>query len=296
MCDDIIIKSCKYIYPAYGEKYDNVWCNKLLPFFINGKVNPSFGSKREDVIFVEPSHFQYFYHDFKDVKTSFNVLSYEDYTLEKPNYLLTWTTIKTPLDRKHNNYTFISNNCQSASLYSLLNRKYDNPFIASYFQDDFQYLKFCKYYNRYINTEPRFGEAKLPFNKNYKNEGLTYEHILNMFLDDIEITWIHEPNGANILLDKYIRRRQRGLNKTPFFIWGDSLLHQRHTEENRKKLIEEFKKIPNSIYIHKESRPEYIDKSFDDRVEDDGCHARPVNWIHPEIINEEVIKRLNDMK
>jgi len=96
-----------------------------------------------------------------------------------------------------------------------------------------------------------------------------------MFLDDIEIHWIHETD-QNICLDKYNRRLER--IKTPFFVWGDSLLHRMHSETQRQEFINNFKTVKNSIYFNKDEIQEWKDVSFDNRNYNDGW-AQPVNWL-----------------
>jgi len=171
-------------------------------------------------------------------------------------------------------YTFISNNCLGSKLYGKMNREYDNPFMGSYFQCDKQFLKFCKNYYYYISIEPIFKDPILPFD----SEGpITPGTFPTMFLEDIEINWIHETNEKECL-EKYNRRIERTLHKTPFFIWGDSSLHQEHTNEKRLEIIEEFENINNTFYIKKDNYERWKFCSFKDRNPGNGF-ARPVPWI-----------------
>ena len=188
-----------------------------------------------------------------------------------------------------NNYTIITNNCQTIYLYNLVNREYDNPFIGSYFQSDEQFIKFCSNYNYYINVKPEFKDPILPFDTTGPIKPNSYP---TMFLDDIEISWIHETSKEECL-KKYFRRLERGLNKIPFFILGDSLLHQYHTDDKRKSLIDQFESINNSFYIKKEYSDVWKDCKHDDRNPGNGF-ARPTTWIKPDTINELIIKYFNE--
>jgi uncharacterized protein (DUF1919 family) len=188
-------------------------------------------------------------------------------------------------------YTFISNNCIGSQLYGKINREYDNPFMGSYFQSDYQFLKFCKNYYYYISCEPVFKEPILPFDTEGPVKPGTFP---NMFLDDIEINWIHETDEKECI-EKYNRRIKRGINKTPFFIWGDSLLHQEHTTEKRLKLIEDFENINNTFYIRKDSHERWKKCSFKDRNPGNGF-ANPVPWIDFELCVNVIIDYFNNIR
>jgi uncharacterized protein (DUF1919 family) len=147
--------------------------------------------------------------------------------------------------------------------------------MGSYFQDDNQYLKFCKNFEYYISLIPYFSSPKLPIDTN--NPEILPDSFPVMFLGDIEIHWIHEID-EHICLNKYNRRLERLKNKIPFFIWGDSLLHRYHTEDDRIKNIKEFNTIKNSVYFNKDNIKEWRYKSFNDRVINNGW-AQPLKWL-----------------
>lgn len=190
------------------------------------------------------------------------------------------------------NYSFITNNCLGSSIYQRLKREYDNPFMGSYFQDDDQYLKFCLNFEYYINLEPTFSSPKLPIDT--KNSECPPDSFPVMFLEDIEIHWIHETD-KDVCLDKYKRRIDRMKNKFPFFIWGDSLLHRPHTEKHRENLIIDFMKIKNSIYFNKYNINEWKDKSFEDRKKNSGW-AQPLNWLDSNFIFDLLYKYFEHKK
>jgi len=199
------------------------------------------------------------------------------------------TTIETGV-KKTDRYTFISNNCFGASVYKHFNRQYDNPFIGSYIQDDFQFVKLCSNFSSYMDMVPTFGAGKLPFD----SQGIIkIGSFPNMFLGDIEINWIHEKS-EKICLEKYLRRKERMKGKTPFFVFGDSLMHQNHSNEERESLIQSFLKISASqrIYIRKENVSEFREKSFDDRNPGNG-HAKPVSWHMNEPCIAKTIEYIN---
>jgi len=180
-----------------------------------------------------------------------------------------------------NNFYLITNNCQSVGFYNLLNIPYESPFIGHYIQDDLQYLKFCKNYEYYITQIPIFDKSIFPF---YQLEDITRDTYPTMYLDDIEINWIHE-NNENECLSKYNRRLLRTKNKMPFFIWGDSLLHQYHTLEEYNNIVNEFMKIPNSLYITKDKHFYWQNCNFIDRRWDK-AHSNPVVWLKPDLVNK----------
>jgi uncharacterized protein (DUF1919 family) len=189
-------------------------------------------------------------------------------------------------------YSFITNNCLGSTIYSKLNKQYDNPFMGSYFQDDKQYLKFCKNFVYYISLKPVFSSPKLPIDTN--NPEVPADSFPVMFLDDIEIHWIHERD-YNECLNKYNRRLHRLKNKIPFFIWGDSLLHRYHLDCERIELINEFNTIKNSIYFNKDNIENWKYKSFNDRVVNNGW-AQPLKWLDSSFIFKLLIDFFNSQK
>lgn len=184
-------------------------------------------------------------------------------------------------------YTFVTNNCLGQSIYNTRKQLYDNPFIGSYIQDDDQFLKLCLNYEYYITCVPVFSKPLQPMDTNYPP--IPPGSYPVMFLDDIEIHWIHEKDSKH-LLQKYQRRLQRSKSKIPFFVWGDALLHRPHTDEEREQLIVQFNSIPNSVYFRKEDISEWKNKSFSDRNNVTTGWARPLNWLNFQKITELVHK------
>jgi uncharacterized protein (DUF1919 family) len=155
-------------------------------------------------------------------------------------------------------FSYISNNCLAQELYFAESREYDSPFIGSLFVNDMQFVKLCLNYDYYINIEPIFGLPKEDSIWAVQNKGVWYNHpeIIPpypvMFIDDIEIHWIHEID-INILLDKYRRRINRYKEKKiiPFFILCVSDLCNDHNQIEYKNMLIEFTSIKNSIYLTK---------------------------------------------
>jgi hypothetical protein len=176
-------------------------------------------------------------------------------------------------------YTFITNSCQTVSIYQRMDKQYDNPFIGSYFQSDEQFVRFCTGYHSYIDIQPVFRDPILPVDTLGSIKPMTYP---TMFLGDIEISWIYETD-KHVCLEKYNRRLERSKKKTPFFVFGDSLTHQYHPGHEHTLLIKNFESINNSLYLHKHMSPEWDDCDHNNRNPGDGF-ARPTTWIKPEVV------------
>ena len=156
-------------------------------------------------------------------------------------------------------YSYITNNCLSTGIYRHFNREYDNPFVACLFVNDEQYVRFCKNFDHYINVEPKFGEPKpnsvfatqtgQPW---YQHEIISIPYPV-MYLEDIEIHWIHHEQEK--CLSDYMRRRQRYFdyvekyNLKPMFLLSGSDFLNDHTPEGYNKLVQDFISIPTSIYL-----------------------------------------------
>ena len=190
-------------------------------------------------------------------------------------------------------FTFIVSDCALMFLYpGHLQRPYDNPFVGSYFQDDEQYLKFCINYEHYMGFTPRFGPALLPLDD---NPGVPPGSFPVMFLDDIEIHWLHEPN-AETVLEKYYRRLERGQGKTPFFIWADAQIRRPHSPEEREAMISRFLSIPaeQRVYLRQDLAPEWQGQSFDNVLVNVGW-AQPLRWANQPLVAELTIKHLANL-
>lgn len=148
----------------------------------------------------------------------------------------------------------ITSNCTNIHFYYKENRAYDHPMIGMLFVIDSDYVKFCKDFWKYMEIKPLFGNPKENSLWAIQNNGCWYKHpeiktpYPVMFLDDIEIHWIHEESEKE-LLEKYKKRRDRLFSTLPpiIFLWGEGALCNENKDE--EKLIKDFISIPNSLFI-----------------------------------------------
>lgn len=151
-------------------------------------------------------------------------------------------------------FTFISNTCRAIHVFGNFNAEYNNPFIGSLFVNDLQYLKFCQNFDYYITVKPRFDLPNQNSTWAIQNNGVWYKNPVIkipypvMYLDDIEIHWIHEDNIETIL-DKYNRRLARCKNTIPIFILSCSEFLNDHNNSDREYIIKEFVKLENGFFI-----------------------------------------------
>jgi len=152
---------------------------------------------------------------------------------------------------------YITNNCGCLSFYFTLKMEYNQPFIGCLFVNDLQFIKLCKNFDRYMTIEPLFGIPNPSSTwATQAGNGGWYSHqeikipYPVMYLEDIEIHWIHEINPET-LSEKYNRRRQRylTLKPTPVFMWCDADLMNDHPKDIFENLVNDFSFIKNSIYI-----------------------------------------------
>lgn len=174
--------------------------------------------------------------------------------------------------RKSKN-TYISNNCSNLHYYFKEEREYDHPFIGCLFVNDADYVRFCCNFRKYIKAVPRFDSpredsvwAKQTGNAWY-TFGDTKPGYPVMFLEDVEIHWIHETSPKE-LIEKYMRRMARLLNtnlSSVIFMLSCSDLCNDWTQEEYppsgserlsayNKLISSFLSLPNSVYLCKDER------------------------------------------
>lgn len=152
--------------------------------------------------------------------------------------------------------TYISNNCSNLTFYFTEKREYDNPIVGALFVNDLEYVKFCKNLYRYLSTKPVFGKPRIDSKWAVQNKGGWYKHkeiktpYPVMYLNDVEIHWIHESD-EKILLEKFNRRLDRFLKEKPIpiFLLSCSDLCNDHTEEDYTVLVKDFLSIPTSVYL-----------------------------------------------
>ena len=168
-------------------------------------------------------------------------------------------------------YTLISNSCVSAKIYQLLNPgvhksfvDYTNPFIASWFPEDEQYVRFCERYAWYTALEPEFGEPStcLKWHRDTGKWVNLSRKITNypvMFLGDVEIHWIHECN-EKLLMKKYRERLRISRELEPVFLWSDPEMFNIHSVEERFSLLYRFCQIPHKTLFLTKYPNEAMDK------------------------------------
>jgi len=155
--------------------------------------------------------------------------------------------------------TYITNNCTSLHFYFTESREYDNPMIGSLFVNDEDYVRFCNNFLYYMRVKPTFGDPRKVSKWALQNRSVWYIHpeikppYPVMYLEDVEIHWIHEKNKEE-LLDKYIRRRDRfwELRPTPIFLLSCGDLCNDHSPEEHTKLVSSFLSVKTAIYVTRE--------------------------------------------
>lgn len=148
--------------------------------------------------------------------------------------------------------TYITNNCGCLSFFFEEQKAYDHPFIGCLFMNDLEYVKLSNNLEYYLSLIPRFSEpnpkskwAEQTGSPWYIHKEISIPYPV-MYLDDIEIHWIHESNSEE-LLEKYTRRVQRykELSPTPVFLLSCADLMNNFSKEERQKLIKDF----NGLYL-----------------------------------------------
>lgn len=173
-------------------------------------------------------------------------------------------------------YTLISNSCVSSVIYQLYNPgvhklfvDYTNPFIASWFPEDEQFVKFCEHYDFYTSLEPRFGEPEC-FNwyrdtRSYRNLNRRLPVYPVMFLGDIEIHWIHEKS-EKLLMKKYRERLKVSKELEPVFLWSDPEMFNIHSEAERFWFLCRFYLMPEKTIFLTKYRHEAMDEKTTKRI------------------------------
>ena len=158
---------------------------------------------------------------------------------------------------------FVSNSCSTIEVYIQLNNivnlnifEYPSPFIGHLFLDDISYLRFVKNYDYYIKIDPIFIIPEKRYN--WKDGDIKYPV---MKLDDIEIHWIHD-DSSKLVMKKWVGRLSKSKNLDKIFLWSASEMLQKHSVEDRKKMIDEFMSIKYpSIFLTDRKEDEYNEKN-----------------------------------
>lgn len=144
-------------------------------------------------------------------------------------------------------FTFFSNTCIGHQMFVLLNSEYTNPFIGTLIVNDFDFVKLCNNLDFYLRKTPRFGQPSvnaLQGNRRISNMG----NYPVMFLDDIEIHWIHDSSELDIL-EKFNRRCERFFEKKRqnLCILSYSQLLVNHNSESISRLLLDFFKTNEHV-------------------------------------------------
>lgn len=185
-------------------------------------------------------------------------------------------------------YSLIGNSCVAWRTYEVANTEYNSPTIGNLILDDLDYLRFCEHIDTYLNADPILGESN--GNINFKkqtgsprlineNAKIPHDYPITHHLD-VEIHWIHtrprtlefnkgiynfkevieERIDPNEFINKWKRRRNRGLNDKKICLWSASELFNAHGEWERKQIINRFKQIPSrSIFLTERKNEEFED-------------------------------------
>jgi uncharacterized protein (DUF1919 family) len=151
-------------------------------------------------------------------------------------------------------------------VYQHFNEEYNDPFIWSTINNDYQFVRLCRNYDDYIQKEPivSSGDPKSSWSQETGKRRFNDCEYPVLDLSGIEIHWVHHENQEVKLLESYRRRAQRYLlnkeNIQVVFLFNFFTLYQRHTDE---KEIEQLFKIFNehkhrAICILPEDLPEYL--------------------------------------
>jgi len=154
------------------------------------------------------------------------------------------------------NRACITNNCGNLSFYFCENREYDHPLMACLFVIDELFVKLCENFDYYMSVTPKIAPPSRDSIWARQNGDVWYKHkeirigYPVMYLEDIEIHWIHEDT-AEEMLSKYNRRRERYLTNKPetMFFWSDGDMMNDHEPQKYNNLVYRFTSLPNSIFI-----------------------------------------------
>lgn len=187
--------------------------------------------------------------------------------------------------------SLVTNNCTTVFVYrllpDLLGGEYQTPWIGMQIPDDEEFLSLCLYYDQYMALDPTIGKRRYPCLSDQ-------EDTVCMHLGDVEVHWPHDRDADDVM-EKFLRRRERSRDKTPFFFWSDYQTYQNRTYAGREAMIARFLSLPEKqrVYFRKESVPEWRDCSFDHRTLS-GVHANILGWPHGHLIENLVADYLKD--
>ena len=169
-------------------------------------------------------------------------------------------------------HTIISNSCVGSAIflafYPEINPnfiEYTNPFIATLFVEDTDFVKLSLNYEKYMSS--------LPFFKDPRIDGLWFSQSKNsrllscspsypvMLLEDIEIHWAHDTSQSQIL-KKFIGRYELGKNLKRIFVWSAAEMFNLHTDIERRLLLKDFLSSPDkTIFLTNKKEEVFEDEN-----------------------------------
>jgi hypothetical protein len=172
-------------------------------------------------------------------------------------------------------YSFISNTCVGLQVYRDLNPgkndyiiEYTSPFIGSIFLDDDGFVYVCQNYDRVAFADVGFtsplGLRWREWGGNDRYEaGTIPDYPVMHLLDGVEVHWIHEtPTAAHHLFRKVHDRYLSAREYKKFFLWSASEMMNRHSEEERSKLLKKFMGVDGySIFLTEREEEKFEDDS-----------------------------------
>jgi len=160
------------------------------------------------------------------------------------------------------NYTVVSNDCTGYSVYAEFYPKthpafiqYTTPLIATRVYD-FEYIKLCERYDYYMTLMPEIVPTIYNPIRGEKD----------IVLGDVRIQIAH-GNEWPFCSDspsqsaKWESRAKVSMSKTKIFIWDASNFMTLHTEEERRELLDRFKRLDSySFFVTEREDEEFEDE------------------------------------
>lgn len=196
------------------------------------------------------------------------------------------------------NYCLISNSCLSMEIYHLYPvdemMEWRSPLLGSLFLNDYDYLKFCKNYDYYIKQNPIFDKPK----NRYIHSAISDDYPV-MYLDDVEIHWIHEVDTDSIIR-KFEARLDLSKDLDKIFLWTSSEFFNIHSNDERDKIFNEFisidyrtiflTEIENESKLNNEKHICYFVKEWENYSQLQRNSSNVCSWSNQKICAEIISK------
>ena len=161
-------------------------------------------------------------------------------------------------------FTIVANSCVGYQVFSAISGKhiteieYTNPFIASLFLSDRDFVKLSSSYDKYLSNTPVLEEpyADNPWYRQTGCSRLTCPtqfpiNYATMHLGDIEVHWIHKAFvDAPKMLDKFKKRHLKSIGLQRIFVWSAAEIFNTHSEYCREFLLDTYLSSPDrSVFL-----------------------------------------------